>query len=1240
MRRSLTCLLLLSLCPHFSTSETTPMMAQTYPTRNSLADFYHAASLPWDTLKTEGVPADVEVLVWACHSRERPAEATDPTVVQRIRAFLDNGGSLFLVGFAAEYANALGLEEARPARSDWFRIGYNDASKPSGIFDIGLRPTGSHPLFEGLTPDGQRDDVFFLAGSHHVNLENLLWAPEQLAGAKTLAYYARRDHDDALLTPDTHPILNLWTVGKGRVLGYGNNLFLEDFWFNLREANLHRFLRNVASFLGGTDATVAALPETPSRLSADDYMSPPMFPAVQPHSLERRFPGLPYIAHWGWHGQITYQRGEKESKPIEYYRQRLIDEPHRWGANLLEFYAPSMDQGYPFDWPEDDPIARPKAPGRYWGGEFDPNWSLSRARELFRATHDRDMTVQLFYHPNPVRGEGQDPYVDYCEYQAREMQNPLLYGWEGAHDGVGSEWWPADDAGRTMRGIWMYNPGSYRYSTSILDKTGPYYMGTWMCAFARSAGINACGYGDRWRYVYHPPLYLSYQADCRSMKPSTREWGGWANYGGGSTPDWLLRQVNDFCRDRLYLDSAIWWLGEPAATLREEDRPYVYGTSMDPMRCAVTTTMRAVGEDGYRARAMETVDGVQPQYACTEPYPQDTAFIQNNYFRVLRMGGQDSGRLQVDPLRLAYYHQTGRPTPAVELSSAFLSSRPLSMDSFEFEKGKVAVAIGALDGSSAEFKGAAEYGKLYRTSTQAASFPAELRYERENEFPQEVEVSFTAPAGRYDLEIHTLPVEYPSTMEVEVDGRFIGVYFPTPGDKNLHVLPVSLGGSGEHTLLLRVQKADTRGNRRDGAPGLAHAFDALLLRNAAPQCVVHDFPIGVGHLAVLKETVLKNPAGTYRQTRSYIVDNDSPMFWVEIESDAPQSTAWEVEFDASSFGAMVQVDKHLYRLPGKDGHPGLVIVRFGEDAQKMEERDGKVVLTTAKKTHSRCRLGLLIDDGLYSEKDLPELHKAFDEPRPEMTLVDGRASYTNKLNIPRVVVARIDNVGSGPYFVAETNADGESFWLVRGAQPEKHGDFLKLYLQAKGTAKVQAYGYIDGVVKPGYGCQYSLAIADSVSPGRCEVEVIKTGPFLFAPRVEFKDAFDTVRVNGKPWRYFDGQLVLLPNLPGRYVIEVEERGTDAPTLARTFLSVDSAEWSGNTLTLVTRAPHWWEGPLPGNIDYTAMLVAPGYTIEKVEGGEMIAWNEFRASEDDVAKMKSRGAMLRLQPGTTRIHFKR
>ncbi|MBE7561199.1 hypothetical protein HS125_20510 [bacterium] len=128
----------------------TPSMADSYPTRESLAGFYFARPITFDNLAAR-VPARVDLIVWACHSRSLPREASDPAVVANVRRFLSNGGALFLVGFAPAWTVELGLEQERPGRMEHFRVGYGDQTPVKGAFQVGLRPLETSPLFIGLS---------------------------------------------------------------------------------------------------------------------------------------------------------------------------------------------------------------------------------------------------------------------------------------------------------------------------------------------------------------------------------------------------------------------------------------------------------------------------------------------------------------------------------------------------------------------------------------------------------------------------------------------------------------------------------------------------------------------------------------------------------------------------------------------------------------------------------------------------------------------------------------------------------------------------------------------------------------------------------------------------------------------------------------------------------------------------------------------------------------------------------
>ncbi len=120
-----------------------------------------------------------------------------------------------------------------------------------------------------------------------------------------------------------------------------------------------------------------------------------------------------------------------------------------------------------------------------------------------------------------------------------ELSFPLRHGAAESVDGFGREFWFHDPEARTTETLWSRNPGSYSYTLNRLEGLNPAFSAALQCAWGLLRNVNVAGFSDEWRYLYHPPVYLGMQADCRVRKASTREWGRWARYGGGSYPDWI-----------------------------------------------------------------------------------------------------------------------------------------------------------------------------------------------------------------------------------------------------------------------------------------------------------------------------------------------------------------------------------------------------------------------------------------------------------------------------------------------------------------------------------------------------------------------------------------------------------------------------------------------------------------------------------------------------------------------------
>jgi len=1002
-------------------------------------------------------------------------------------------------------------------------------------------------------------------------------------------------------------------------------------------------------------------------VTLDVTMKPPPTPlyGARPHWIRLSDPGQALIGAWGWQGPITYQRERRDGvgEGFDYFRQFIVDEPFRWGANLLEFYPPDMQMGFPMPWPLTDPMHRPVS---YWGGFLNPAWPPDTQRALVRYVHSKDWIVHVFCHPNLPGGPSppvgfawvQRPSPENLETEAlqgtehtwRDYSNPLAMGWQSSLDGFGYEDWFRDLEGSTIDVLWKYNPGSYIHSTQVLPAYTPNFSGTLMCAFGRAGWGNAAGFSDQWRHRFLPPGFLSYQADCRMRKPSTKTWDYWASFGGGSYPDWLLKQMNDFVRDRMQYGSALWWLGEPEETLPKPYRPYVYAASMDPIKAAYTWKLMSTGKGGYRD-AIKAALANPPEGFGGEYEPRyDSAFIQNNYLRLYRLASEDRGILLYNRDHLAHYDKHADiAVDILEMSTGLL--RTVRSHTTPPSTQPWSLQIGKPDGSGREFRQKGRYWRVFPFEIdrqQANEFPGRIGYETEPDWPSVVELNFDAPVGSYELEARQLGESgEPSTVGVNLNGEIAGVYgVKNDGGEAVHKVCFSVTHPGRQLLSLETLK------------GQGHQFDSLEIRRLKPEAVAFHYVEPGGHLAVMQEDVVV--PGSFRERRVWRIQNDSP--WLEVnfkrESTGHESVASVIDaggFDTLLSGGQVQsASRHtgsppkLLTLHDTSGNkPDLVVavLEAGQVSSWTWAPGQRMEFQSPGGVAEQIRILFLVPDGLYDDRTIAALIGAMPNELEHITLgPSGTAVVRNELPVPRVAVVEIVDPNGEPYFVNETGSEG-AHWSYRGGQPRasNHGasDFLKVYLAASSRATIQRYGFIRGVAKPGWGCQNLLQIADvDLRPNAATVVVTRLSPLIYAPRVQFSHPIRKVRLDGKPWQYFEDQNVFLPAARGRYRVEVEFGNQDAPRLTRTYANVVGAVWdaTAKTLTISTESPAGYESGLPGGKSYTMLVRHRGFRLSGAQGAEPIPLSEYQAEPETKEAMRSAGTILRFSPGKSVLKF--
>jgi hypothetical protein len=859
----------------------------------------------------------------------------------------------------------------------------------------------------------------------------------------------------------------------------------------------------------------------------------------RPHSLSEDIPGRVFLDAWGWMGTAWYQRSE----PVDtaYFQKNLIDESAIRGANYLQLH-PSLDQ----------------APWRN---------SKIEAQPLLAAIHARDMVTDEHSFPPKAekpprqarRGQASE---DEKEVNPRKLITPDMVlkwfrqtwiplvadlpqrGWKESVDGFEGEALNAvfENTGGLKKMtdlLWQSNPGMWVSHASFpcgpvwLSEPKyrtPNYLKSPVCLHflefqlgpPEGGRVGFVGYDDKIPVIHpfpdceglHPPagkMFLGYQADCRLKGTEIiRRPSRWI--GGGSSADWVLKQVDDFFRWRARWpddphETAIWWLGEPTATLPLEDRDYVYAITQDPIKRALAATHAHGGIGGFLDQRKEQLqeqakkegaDTARAQWWKLRPrseFPATSHFIQNAYLCLTLFTDRDGGVLQYDLERLAHFDSDGLNLP--------LTSRLVDTD-----------------------------------------------------------VSSSGP---------------------------------------------SAGGSKSFRQALEIEQ---RG----------------------------------GHLAVLRAKAEWTPAagGRVTEQRRYLLVNDSPYVVMElsrsssgVSGDIPLalgSDGYELlvadgkEFDRPAAFAKDALPAVL-RLRDINGvKPDLVVLMLDKGGTTgIEWRPGGSLNLTGP-VNDQLRLAWVVPSDLYGVDDMPRLAAAMTKlVWPVKASITG-ASLANPYDVPYAAVAQVEDPGNGPYLVQENG-----WWTVRGAQrslaKENRYDYVKIYLSKGQSARLLPYGLIEGAAKPGYGCQYTVALRDvhgDESRAACQARVLSVTPFLFAPRVDFAKPVARVKLNGQPWHYFEGSLVFLPNLVGDYGLEVEYGPASVPAITRTFACVRRTAWNGSALDLEVSDPPW-AGPLPEDVSYYALVHGPAGPPKEVQGAKLLV-------------KKGEGYLIQYKPGKIRMNW--
>lgn len=1216
------------------------------------ADTFNARTLRWpDAVVPEttfGRGYDCVVLYTAEPDAARRGWP-EPTQ-QRVREFVEKGGRLVLMGFAARIAHELGFESVEPDKYEAFSWG-DDARTAVGVSQWGLTTADD---IERLTPEMQafprHPHSFLFGGGSMAFGQRCGWERTPPADGLVLARTCRLV--DAAFVESEEVSVVRWNVGLGAVVACG---YLPEPWRSepAIASNASRFILNLveSACLGLDERRVAVCLHAPPPRSLPHPARGGRDRFVLPRMVRRAHPGALLVPHWGWRVAVNAQRDRRVAvAPRDVYDRTLVPS-FRAGATLIDLQVAEVREGYPFAWSLDDPIHKPVS---YRSHKHWPGWGVDQVALLAREAHHRGMWLQCPLDPAPVLGSevGDRDYLDATRWLARELADVQRLGAEGAVDGFGVARWMDDRVGFAANTLRTYAPGGYGYHTAPRRDPVSGFVGAVTAERGAINGFPATGVSAQWRDVFPAGDFSVAALDARHARPSTTDWESAAALGGGSYPDWILTQLHDFARPRTGQGAAFWWVAHNDATLGVETERFVHGLSLDPLRAAVATRLTATGADGYRDLGAKQRGRVQRGFGAETPLPAATPFLQNNHFRLHGTGGS----LWFDPtgtadLRLSSGEHAPPSATIAVAPTAFMRTR---VRGFRPTVDASTTAVVDLIGSAP--RGVGEYGEsvlIEGSERGAVRFPAVLAREATPDWPQRVEAEFRLVRGDYRLEVGLLARSGDGMVEVRCDGEVLGLLPYRAGEGTvIHDVRVPLALDGLHRLALDIVLGDSVG------------VTACRLSRVDEQAGQSRVIEPAGFCAELREDTTSAYFGEAIRIRTIA---DLPGFVLDAEcASAVRNVQVVRKFELPLHRTLRRASESSTKLVSpfvlgsSDSRvPDLAVIplevpfafRFTLESASRGPGGG-LELVTFPRPHQKFRVAFVFLRD-HTAADLDALAAAcrsvFDPVVAR--LEDGQEfEIATQARVTVPLLVKVFDPKRAPFFVRENGS-----WLFRGAQPTADADggrWLRVYASADQPAALAAWDPQRRSVWPGPGSLHSIALRD-VDRQEFEVEVLQVGPLLAAPSVVLQRPFDRVTVNGEPWSFVDGQRILLPAEVGTYRIGTRELGRTAePRLLQTRALVRRCTYDDESgvLELFT-VPRPEDGP---DTVYTAWVgpartvlgghapgagaVDPNRPVEVAgEDARIVAEASFmRPPRPDT---KLRGAIVRFRPGLLRVKYR-
>lgn len=1128
-----------------------------------------------------------------------PELPTAAPALATLRTYVERGGRVLLLGYAAALCRPLGVEPRAPDVVEPFRWGFDDRTV-LGSAQLGFQlVSGRDPdLAAGMTAAAGTEHGYFLCGGAPLIAPLCVFAASPPERGEMLGRLLRQR--DGATEAVRAAVLTRWRHGAGEVLACGLD---PEFASGAAELapNAAAFLAAAGQWLGGGTAAPRLLCwRLPAPAAAP-------LPAALPSLAERSVPGQRLLAHWGMVAAV-HDGGARTP-------EQLLDDVllplSGAGADLLSLDLVDPELGLPLPWAETDPLRTPKG---YVGSAFARGWTEGALADLVAAAHARGMLVQALLEP-PPGGSAAPERLATLRFLARQWADRRRAP-DGALDGIALRPWFRDHRGLAVAMLQDFQPGGH---VVRLGESVPTLAGAAAALDARDgrpAGARAAGFAGTFRAGFPGDLYPVGYLDCAARRLPVAPGAADQVGGGGSFGDWIAAQATAFVRDRRDRGGTMLWRAHAPQQLDRENLAYVHGVSAEPLVAAVAARCTSTGIDGWRDAQRALLEQPPADFGRELPVPAATVMLTNNHFRLLGSGGP----LHVDAGGLGRFDAGAAVFGDSFFRTRFFGGRP---DADELRTQVLDLLAGGRRGDGG-------HSKVF-TGGPGGAVPTALAFGAAPRWPQRFELPLGSDLGQYELSIEARALAGRGVLAIGVDDAVQAMLPFEDGRLTIaRTLPLHFARAGQRTLRLEV------------LDGGAVAIDRLVVTRIGDVAAEADVVLPAGSLAIVRE----RSASTYHaETVELSTLADFPGLLLRAQCERAVRGLQQERRFGLRLHRTLQVcgageDERELRQPfvlaaDDPAVPDLAVVPLQlARYEYFKLADGELVLRNLVEPGTTSLCGFAFAPHGTGKNLLPQLaeqFRAIDRPLPLGLGEQGLAELRSDLDVAWTRVVALSMPRPTPFLVRENG-----WWTWRGTQPGREdGQALLRVAQLPGDA-VQIVGgpSLLARTRPGPGAVHTVALRDPTATS-VTARVLQVSP-LATPSVILGDDFDAAFLDDRPWAFTAGRTVFLPARVGTYRITVRRHdGERTPAVISSRAVFEHCAFDAATRELVLAvAP---APDRPPELPFTAVLSGP--RPQSIDGGEIVEEKELRhRGAEERAAAERGGTVIRFRPGLVRIRY--